>query len=47
MSNEFRIHVSINHYLYKHCVKLFFLNYFIEQEERMNRRAKNEQEKKE
>lgn len=38
MSNEFRIHIKKDHELYNYCVKLFFYNYYIRQEEKMRRR---------
>lgn len=38
MTNEFKVHISRNHYLYKHSIKLFFYNYYVQQENRMRRR---------
>lgn len=30
--SEFKIHISKNHKLYRHCIKLYFYNYYIRQE---------------
>ena len=45
MSDTFKIHISKNHIMYRHCIKLYFINYYIIQEKKMNRIKENNKKK--
>lgn len=43
--SEFKIHISKKHNLYRHTIKLYFMNYYIIQERKMNRIKENNKRK--